>query len=66
MSLTEEVPKALGLRVGLRVPLTVFNLTHESCTDTQVNIQTNECSFLSLLCMFNTGFMFWLYFFGQS
>lgn len=28
MSLAEEVPKALGLRVGLGIPLAVFNLTH--------------------------------------
>lgn len=28
VSLTEEVSKALGLRVGLCIPLTVFNLRH--------------------------------------
>lgn len=27
VSLTQEVPKALGLWVGLGIPLTVFNLT---------------------------------------
>lgn len=44
MSLAEEVPKALGLWVGLGIPLAVFNLTHthESCKDTQVGIQTHK------------------------